>query len=251
GSDGGQHLPSPGYFSSAEAKTIDLMEELYPRTPGRFGGDGLLHDGSPDAQGVDNLLCAVLHPLGDSPSESGRIHAVPGSGVDGAAGTKHHDGGVGMPERVPLSAARPRYEVLPIISGTDQDGKCESASIASKKPESELVRGTLGEVGQRRMSVEADPVWRIVAAASVAAIYRTLPRGAQPSGQRQSDLVSFADGGKKEHGSSAVSRTTGRPAEVLREGSGITVDGTAGDGLTMSTYIKDAGNLHLQKRCRA
>ncbi len=53
-----------------------------------------------------------------------------------------------MPERVPLSAARPRYEVLPIISGTDQDGKCESASIASKKPESELVRGTLGEVGQ-------------------------------------------------------------------------------------------------------
>src|SRR5207253_8559121 len=81
------------------------------------------------------------------------------------------------------------------------------------------------------MSVEADPVWRIVAAASVAAIYRTLPRGAQPSGQRQSDLVSFADGGKKEHGSSAVSRTTGRPAEVLREGSGIKVDGTAGDGL--------------------
>src|SRR6266550_1114847 len=33
-------------------------------------------------------------------------------------------------------------------SRTDQDGKCESASIASKKPESELVRGTLGEVGQ-------------------------------------------------------------------------------------------------------
>ncbi len=89
--------------------------------------------------------------------------------------------------------------------------------------------------------------WRIVAAASVATIYRTLPRGAQPSGQRQSDLVSFADGGKKEHGSSAVSRTTGRPAEVLREGSGIKVDVTAGDGLTISTYIKDAGNLPLTK----
>src|SRR5438477_10503049 len=149
-------------------------------------------------------------------------------------GRKHHDGGVGMPERVPLSAARPRYEVLSIISGTDPDGKRESAAIASKKPESELVRGTLGEIGQRRMSVEADPVWRIVAAASVAAIYGTLPRGAQPSGQRQSDLVSFAAGGKKEHGSSTVSRTTGRPAEVLREGSGIRVNGTAGGGLTIS-----------------
>ena len=141
-----------------------------------------------------------------------------------------------MPERVPLSAARPRCEVLPIISGTDQNGKRESASITSKKPESQLVRGTLGEVGQRRVSVEADPVWRIVAAASVAAIYRTLPRGAQPSGQSQSDLVSFAAGGKKEHGSSAVSRTTGRPAEVLREGSGIRVGGTDGGGLTISTY---------------
>jgi hypothetical protein len=40
-----------------------------------------------------------------------------------------------------------------------------------------------------------------------------------------------------------VSRTTGRPAEVQREGSGIKVEGTAGDGLTISTYIKDNGNL--------
>ena len=89
-------------------------------------------------------------------------------------------------------------------------------------------------------AVEADLVWRIVAAAGVAAIYRTLPRGAQPSGQRQSDLVSSADRGKTEAGSSAVSRTTGRPAKVLRKGSGIKVEGTA-DGLTISIYIKDAG----------
>jgi hypothetical protein len=44
--------------------------------------------------------------------------------------------------------------------------------------EFELVCRTLGQVGQRRMSVEADPGWRIVAAASAAPIYRTLPRGA-------------------------------------------------------------------------
>jgi len=71
------------------------------------------------------------------------------------------------------------------------------------------------------MPAKAHPIGRVFAAASLAAIYRTLSRGAQPSGQRQSDLVSFADGGKKGHGSSAVSRTTGRPAEVLREASGI------------------------------
>ena len=38
-------------------------------------------------------------------SESGRIHSVPGSGLDRAAGAQHDDGGVGKPERLPLSAA--------------------------------------------------------------------------------------------------------------------------------------------------
>ena len=59
------------------------------------------------------------------------------------------------------------------------------------------------------MSDEADPDWRIVAAASVAPLCRTLPRGAQPSGQEQSDLVSFAAGGKNEQWSSAVPRAIG------------------------------------------
>jgi len=81
------------------------VERLYPLTAGRFGRDGLLHDRSPDAQGLADVLCAVLHSLGDSPGEPGRIHAVPGSGVDGATGTKDDYGGVGMPERLPLSAA--------------------------------------------------------------------------------------------------------------------------------------------------
>src|SRR5260221_1643322 len=157
-----------------------------------------------------------------------------------------------MIRRPPRSTLFPYTTLFRSLSRTDQDGKRESASIASKKPESERVRGTLGEVGQRRMSVETDPLWRIVPAASVAAIHRTLPRGAQPSGQRESDLVSFAVGGKEEHGSSAVSRTIGGLAEVLREGSGIKVEGTAGHGLTISTnIIKDTGNLLWQETSRA
>ena len=44
-----------------------------------------------------------------------------------------------------------------------------------------------------------------------------------------------------------MSGTTGRPAEVLPKGSGIRVGGTAGEGLTISTYIKDAENLPLAK----
>jgi hypothetical protein len=101
----GQRPASPRHFSSAEAKANGLLEGLYPFTPGRFDGNGLFHDGSANAQRVDDLLCAVLHRLGESPSETGRIHVVPGSGVDGAAGAQHDDGGVGKPERLPLSAA--------------------------------------------------------------------------------------------------------------------------------------------------
>jgi len=94
-SDRGQYPPSPRHFSSPGAKAIGLLDGLYPRAPGRFGGDGLLHDGSSNAQRVEDLLCAVPYPFGDSPSESGGIHPVPGSDVDGAAGAKHDDGGVG------------------------------------------------------------------------------------------------------------------------------------------------------------
>src|SRR5205807_2104231 len=61
------------------------------------------------------------------------------------------------------------------LSSGDRSRKREDPCLATQKSESELEGRTLGQVGQRRMSVEADPGWRIVTAASVAAIYRTLP----------------------------------------------------------------------------
>ena len=49
-----------------------------------------------------------------------------------------------------------------------------------------------------------------------------------------------------------MSRTTGRPAEVLREGSGIEVDETTDEGLAAHhiAYIKDVGNLPCHKTSR-
>jgi hypothetical protein len=63
------------------------------------------------------------------------------------------------------------FEIAPASIEELDESYLRHASIASKEPEDQLVCGTLGEVGQRRMSVEADPGWRIFAAASVAAIY--------------------------------------------------------------------------------
>jgi hypothetical protein len=66
----------------------------------------------------------------------------------------------------------------------------------------------------------------------------------------RNDLVAFVAGGKEEHESSGCRERLGGPAEVLREGSGIKVDGTAGHGLTINTYMKDAGNLPWQETSR-
>ena len=118
--------------------------------------------------------------------------------------------------------------------------------VARKKPESELVCGALGKLGQRGMSVEADPVWRI--AASAATIHGTLPRE-RPSGQRQSEFVSFA-GGKGEHGACAVSRTAGRPAEALREGSGIKSTGHPAMGSQSAPILRIPGMTHREKTSR-
>src|SRR5262252_3645600 len=38
-------------FSGSEAQANRFVERLYSLTPGRFGRDGLVHGGSPDAQG--------------------------------------------------------------------------------------------------------------------------------------------------------------------------------------------------------
>src|SRR5207302_9483146 len=92
-------------FSGSEAQENRFVERLYPLTPGHVGRDGLLHGGSPDAQCVADLLCAFLHSLGDSSREPGRIHAIPGPRLAGAAGSKPDHGAVGMPEGLPLSAA--------------------------------------------------------------------------------------------------------------------------------------------------
>ena len=66
-----------GLAPAPKAQAGRFVERLYPFAPRSFGRDGLFHGGSPDAQRVADVLCAVLHSLGDSTGELGRIHAVP------------------------------------------------------------------------------------------------------------------------------------------------------------------------------
>ena len=57
----------------------------------------------------------------------------------------------------------------------DRIGKREADSLASKKPEFGLVCRTLGEISQRGMPGKAHSIWRVIAAASLAAIFAALP----------------------------------------------------------------------------
>jgi hypothetical protein len=170
---------SPRHFSSAEAKAIDLLEGLYPL--GTLKGLTTYYVLFFIHQESRQVRLAGFTPYPDQEWMEQQARNMTMEEWGSLRGCRYllHDRDAKFCESV---------------SETDQDGKSESASIASKEPESELVCGTLGEIGQRRMSVEVDPVWRIFAAASIAAISRTLPWGAQPSGQRQSDFVSFAGG---------------------------------------------------------
>ena len=93
---------SPG----SPAEEGNELERLYPFPPGRFWWAWtLLHDGSPNAQGLTTYYVLFFIHLETRRVNPGGIHAVPGSAVDGATGTKHDHGGVGMPERLSLSAA--------------------------------------------------------------------------------------------------------------------------------------------------
>jgi len=138
-----------------------------------------------------------------------------------------------MPERLPLSAAWPKCEVLPIISGTDQDGKRLPARSPNLNSYAERwVRSVKEECLSRLILVGESSLRRALQQYTV-----HYHEERQPSGQRQSDLVSFGVGGKKEHRSSAVSRTTGRPAGVLRKGSGIKARRDSGRWGSLSAHI--------------
>ena len=54
--------------------------------------------------------------------------------MDGAAGAKHDDGGVGKPEGLLLSAARPRCEVLPIFRERIKTGSVNPLRLPARSP---------------------------------------------------------------------------------------------------------------------
>src|SRR5580704_5564072 len=76
------------------------------------------------------------------------------------------DDGFWFSEQPQVFIARSRAQVLPRVSRRDPGGRHRTNCLAGQKSESERLCGTLGQVGQGRMFVEADPVGRGFCAAS-------------------------------------------------------------------------------------
>src|ERR1035438_8093163 len=94
--------------------------------------------------------------------------------------------------------------------------KGENHASTSHESEFERLCGTLGEIGETGMPVEAHLVRGEAAAPSPAAICGTLPRGAQSSGQAEPAPVPLAESrGEQAQRNCALQGTTRWSAEVL------------------------------------
>ena len=164
---------------------------------GAAGGDGLLHRGGADAARAGDLLRAVFHPSREPPGEHRRRYRPPGRAVDAADRPERDHGGMRCAARLPLSPARSRHQVHPILPGDHRVRPGRAACAACAQPEPECLCGALGQVGEGGVPVQGGSVRRALAAASAERICRALPCRAQSSGEGQrpavpSDVRAFA-----------------------------------------------------------
>jgi Homeodomain-like domain len=106
-----------------------------------------LHGRSPDVEGPDHLLRAVLHPLGDAQDLCIGNHAASGPRVDGTAGTSGHLGRVGISGQTQVSVAGSRCEILHLVPAADRNRRAQDDRIAGQESKLERLRRALGAIG--------------------------------------------------------------------------------------------------------
>jgi len=126
------------------------------------------------------------------------------------------DGRYRFSEPPQVCIARSRPQVLRRVSRSDPGGRHRTDCIAGQKSESERLCGTLGQVGEGRMFIEADPVGRGFSAPSAKPLRGTLSWGTKSPRQRQPPAVPLADSSSPwKTRTGALSGTARWPAEIL------------------------------------
>ena len=143
----GNILRRHGTAPAPQRKNRVVLERLHSHPPGCYGGDGLLHGRSPDLEGPDHLLRAVLHPLGDAQDLCIGNHAASGPRVDGTAGPGGHLGRVGISGQTQVSVAGSRCEILHLVPAVDRNRRAQDDCVAGQESKLERLRRALGAIG--------------------------------------------------------------------------------------------------------
>src|SRR5262249_2341014 len=161
---------------------------------------------------------AFLHPAGDAARVPGRDHAVSGPAVDGAAGAKRNDEGLGLSGTQSLPAARSRRQVLSGVSRGDPSRQGQAPEVAGTQSEPKCVCRALGTLGERGMPVAVDLFRRAFVASRLNGVYRPFPPRTESSGQREQASVSptTRTGPTLPPGNCAMQRTTRWLTAILR-----------------------------------
>ena len=118
-----------------------------------------------------------------------RDHRSPGRAVDEANGPERDHGGMRRAAGLPLSPARSRHQVHPVVPGHHCVRSGRAARAACAQPEPECLCGALGQVGEGGVPVQGDPVRRALLAAGAERICRALPCRAESPGEGQRPAV--------------------------------------------------------------
>jgi len=159
------------------------------------------------------------------------------------AGAKHDHGEMGKPEGLPHLLHDRDAKFCPSFRELIKTGSVNPLRLPARSP-------NLNSYAERWVrSVEEECLSRLVlfgriVAAAALQQYMEHYHG-ERSHQGKDNRILFPSPEARGNTGAVRRRAAGTPAEVLRERSGIRIDGKAGDGLTISTshILKDAGNL--------
>src|SRR6266404_650291 len=137
--------------------------------------------------------------------------------MDAADGPERDNGRMWRTARLPLSAARSRHQVYPVLPSDHCVRSSRTAGAAGAQPEPECLCGALGQVGEGGVPVQGDPLWRALAAASTERICRTFSRRTEPPREGQCPAVP-SECNNRPRGACSVPRAIGRPVALLPSG---------------------------------
>src|SRR6266481_6261154 len=156
--------------------------------------------------------------------------------MDAADSPERDNGRMWRTARLPLSAARSRHQVHPVLPSDHCVRSSRAAGVARAQPEPECLCGALGQVGEGGVPVQGCSVRRALPAAGAERICRTFPCRAESPRKGQYPVVP-TEYGCSSRGTGSMSRAAGRALALLPSGGRVN-DGTSDEFFELMVSIQ-------------